>query len=148
MTGGNTLFHLVRSLTGPQFTYGVKPTHGRMVMAVEAVDAVLQRGAVTINDLADELGIDQSGASRLVSQAIAAGYIQRNRGQEDGRARECGLTPAGEDLLHTARRWQEETFARLTADWTESERTQFESQMQRLIAAANPAVADGARDGS
>lgn len=137
MSAGNTLFHLVRSLTKPQFAFGDDATHGRMVMAVEAVDAVLQRGAVTINELADELGIDQSGASRLVSQAIAAGYVQRNRGQADGRARECGLTAAGTELLHSARSWQEDVFAQLTADWSDAERVQFQGQMQRLITAAS-----------
>lgn len=148
MSAGNTLFRLVRSLTGPQFTFGTDPAHGRMVMAVEAVDAVLQRGAVTINDLADELGIDQSGASRLVSQAIAAGYLQRHRAQTDGRARECGLTPAGTDLLQAARCWQEEAFTRLTADWSDEERALFESQVQRLIAAATTQREERRTDGS
>lgn len=136
MAAASSLFGLAQRLSDPDIAFGTDdPALARMMTAVQAVHAVKERGAATINDIADELGIDQSGASRLMSQAIAAGFVQREQSEVDGRARECGLTTAGEDLLRDARMWQEEVFARLTADWTEPDRESFEMQMKRLLAA-------------
>lgn len=138
MTPGNTLFRMVRTLTRPGIQHGEPGSeHGRLVMAVEAVASVKANGSATINDIAAELGIDQSGASRLMSQAMAAGLVQRARAEGDGRARECGLTPAGEELLNHARAWQEDVFARLTAGWTADERDAFEVQMNRILSAVS-----------
>lgn len=138
MNPGNTLFRMVRSLANPSLMHGsAELQHGRMVMAVEAVDSAKQRGAATINDIAEELGIDQSGASRLMSQAISAGFVQRERADGDGRARECGLTPTGEELLRAARLWQEEVFQQLTHDWTGKEREVFAEHMQRILLVAD-----------
>lgn len=140
MSAGHTLFRMVRKLSRPDIAHGsVDPTYGRMAAAVEAVHAVKERGIATINEVAAELGIDQSGASRLMSQAISAGYVQRERAAKDGRARECGLTPAGEELLREARDWQEGVFARLTADWSDTERSEFEAQIVRLLSASDRA---------
>lgn len=138
MTAGFTLFRLAQRLADPDFAYGSDDTaHVRMVTAVAAVQAVKDRGTATINDIAQELRIDQSGASRLMSQAIAAGYVQRDRAESDGRARECGLTTAGEDLLAEARAWQEDAFARLTSDWSADERDRFTVQAQQLLEAVD-----------
>lgn len=130
----STMFRLAQKLSDPAIAYGSDdPVHARMVTAVQAVYAVKQRGVATINEVADELGIDQSGASRLMSQAISAGLVQRERAESDGRARECGLTPAGEELLEKARQWQEEMYLRLTADWSDDERRDFESGVQSIL---------------
>lgn len=134
MTTAQPLFHLVKQLSDPAIAYGSDdPTQSRMVEAVMAVQAVKERGTATINDIAQELRIDQSGASRWMSQAIAAGLVQRERAASDGRARECGLTRAGEELLEKARQWQEEMYLRLTADWSDEERTGFESGVQSIL---------------
>lgn len=138
MSAASTLFRLAQQLSDPAIAYGSEdPAHVRMMTAVQAVQAVKERGTATINDIAEELGIDQSGASRLMSQAISAGYVQRDRAESDGRARECGLTPAGEKLLQQARKWQDEMYFRLTADWSDDERVTFENQILRLLAATN-----------
>ena len=135
MSAASSLFRLAQKLSDSTIAYGTDdPAHSRMVVAVQAVHAVKERGAATINDIAAELGIDQSGASRLMSQAISAGYIQRERAESDGRARKCGLTAAGEELLENARQWQEEMYLRLTADWPDEEIQNFGAQIQRILA--------------
>lgn len=132
MTHGATLFRMVRSLTNQS----LMEQHGRLAMVVEAVHDAKAHGEVTINDIANELGIDQSGASRLISQAIAAGLIQRTRAERDGRARQCVLTPEGEELLAAARKWQEHVFNLLTVGWTDVEKRSFVEMMRRITLAA------------
>lgn len=134
MNNGSTLFRMIRSLTAQVNEHDSQ--HGRMAMVVEAVHNAKARGEVTINDVADELGIDQSGASRLVSQAITAGLIKREKSALDGRSRQCSITPAGEQLLAAARKWQEDVYNRLTTDWSSTEKTQFANAMERIIIAA------------
>ena len=134
MLPGSTFFRMVRALTNQAMIDELQ--HGRLAMVVEAVHDAKARGDVTINDIANELGIDQSGASRLVSQAIAAGYIQRTRAERDGRARQCRLTPEGEELLAAAWKWQEDVFNRLTVGWSEEEKRTFVEMMGRITLAA------------
>ncbi len=46
------------------------------MLVCEAVHSLSERGvAATINAIAHEIGIDQSGASRLVTSATTAGYL-------------------------------------------------------------------------
>lgn len=134
ITNGQILFQAVRALTKTsQDAFGMPSDHGRMVMTVEAIAAASPDGEATINDIATEIGLDQSGASRLVSQAMAAGYVARERSAQDGRARICRLTPAGRQLLQDAHRWQDETFAQLTATWEDHEREQFAGYLARVL---------------
>ncbi|WP_051571694.1 helix-turn-helix domain-containing protein [Cryptosporangium arvum] len=51
------------------------PGAPRVVLTVEAVRAAGAEAGV--NDVARQLGLDQSGASRMVSAATDAGYLQR-----------------------------------------------------------------------
>jgi DNA-binding MarR family transcriptional regulator len=54
-----------------------------------------ERGALSVNDLADSLGVDQSNASRHCSRLARLGLVTRSRAAHDGRAVMVGLTPAG-----------------------------------------------------
>lgn len=51
----------------------------------------------------------------------------------DGRRREASLTPAGRAMLEEAHRWQEDVFARLTEDWSETRRREFHAAMTDLM---------------
>ncbi len=113
--------------------------HGRDVWVAEAVHALAEdgRSEVTVNDVAAELGIDQSGASRMLTDAASRGYLDIAPSLVDGRRRATALTPVGRELLERAHAWQEQVFARLTQDWTERERAEFHRGMLRLIAASH-----------
>jgi DNA-binding MarR family transcriptional regulator len=54
-----------------------------------------ERGALSVNALADGLGVDQSNASRHCSRLARLGLVSRNRAAHDGRAVEVRLTPEG-----------------------------------------------------
>jgi DNA-binding MarR family transcriptional regulator len=104
------------------------------VLVGEAVHALSRRGAsATVNAIAHEIGIDQSGASRLIKSATAAGYVVMAASAADGRRREASLTPAGRAMLDQAHRWQEEIFGQLTTGWSEEKRRDFQQAMTDLM---------------
>ena len=95
----------------------------------EAVHSLTRRGlAATVNAITHEIGIDQSGASRLVKSATAAGYLIM-ASASDGRQREASLTPAGQSMLAQAHRWQEDVFGQLIMGWSEKRRRDFQQAM-------------------
>ena len=106
---------------------------GRLVHVVEAVQSVRGREPATINAVAHELGIDQSGVSRLVKSAVAARYLELKPSDRDGRQREVLITPAGRSMLDQAHRWQEAVFQQLTEQWTERQRVDFRKAMLSLL---------------
>lgn len=108
---------------------------GRLVLVADAVNSLAMRDEpATVNAIARELGIDQSGASRMIKNAVAAGYLEMTTGSTDGRSREASMTSAGAAALEKAHTWQEEVFAELTAEWSPARRDDFHSSMADLIA--------------
>lgn len=104
------------------------------MLACEAVHALsLRASSATVNAVAHEIGIDQSGASRLIKTAAAAGYLTMTASAGDGRRREASLTPAGRSMLEQAHRWQEDVFADLTAGWSGERRREFQQAMTDLM---------------
>ncbi|TWF74567.1 DNA-binding MarR family transcriptional regulator [Pseudonocardia hierapolitana] len=104
------------------------------MLVSEAVYALGQRGVpATVNAIAHEIGIDQSGASRLIKSATAAGYVVMAASAADGRLREASLTLAGRTMLDQAHRWQEEIFDQLTTGWSEKKRRDFQQAMTDLM---------------
>jgi DNA-binding MarR family transcriptional regulator len=106
---------------------------GRLVLVTEAVHSLSRRGGATVNAVADEIGIDQSGASRLVNSAVAAGYLRIRASRTDGRRREVSVTAAGISMLDDAHQWQEKVFADLTVQWTDQQRSDFRQAMLSLL---------------
>ena len=132
---GQVLFAFVRhwsrrSMTGDPLV----GEQGRLVLVVEAVHALTRRGiGATVNAVADEIGIDQSGASRLTRSAAEAGYLTMHASEADGRRRQATVTPAGHTLLKQAHAWQERMFDRLAAGWSDQQRHDFQQAMTDLI---------------
>lgn len=144
---GQTLFRFIRywsrrALVG-QARAGER---GRDVWVTETVDTLASGNReVTVNDVADELGIDQSGASRMLAAATEGGYLEMLPSGADARRRVASLTSAGRKLLAGAHAWQEQVFAELSTGWTADERETFHRGLLRLLAtsadATPPAVA-------
>lgn len=131
---GQALFQLVRfwsrRWTGAGQT--VELEHARDVMVTEAVASLSQGDGATVNAVANELGIDQSGASRFIAQAVQRGYLQKVPARQDARQRVLHVTPTGEELLLAAHGWQEAVFADLTVGWSESDVRQLQGYLERL----------------
>lgn len=134
---GQTLFTFVRHWsrrTAAGADEQANSDRGRLVMVVEAVNSLALQGIpATVNAVAEEIGIDQSGASRLITAAVDAGHLTLQRSPTDGRRREARPTDSGHTLLEGAHRWQEEVFDRLTPDWSAGRRGDFHRAMTELI---------------
>jgi MarR family transcriptional regulator, organic hydroperoxide resistance regulator len=132
---GQVLFEFVRHWSRRWAGSGESGTaeQGRLVLVTEAVLSLSRRGRATVNAVADEIGIDQSGASRLVNSAAAAGYLRVRASRTDGRRREVSVTPAGISMLDDAHQWQENVFAALTVHWTDRQRSDFRQAMVSLL---------------
>jgi MarR family transcriptional regulator, organic hydroperoxide resistance regulator len=128
VTAGRTLFEFVRFWSRRGTTM-----RGRDVLVTETVHALSAVSEVSVNDVAAELGLDQSGASRMVTHAVDEGFLAAHPSPSDARRRTVTVTPAGTQLLADAHRWQDEVFATLTSDWTPGERADFERAMLRLL---------------
>ena len=63
-----------------------------------ALEALKRCGSLSLNQLAAELYLEKSTASRVVDALERKGYVQRTPHPEDGRALLLVLTPAGADL--------------------------------------------------
>ena len=81
--------------------------------------------AATVGDIAERLAVDPSAASRMVSDAISAGYLRRVASQRDGRRTVVELTEAGSAMLADFRQHQREAYKHITRDWPEQERLEF-----------------------
>lgn len=132
---GQAFFRFVRHWSRlSRLGNGSSARQGRLILVSEAVNALTARGeAATVNAIASQLGIDQSGASRFVTAAIDAGYMYLTNATGDGRRREVSLTTAGQDTVRQAQAWQEEMFAVLTEGWNEAKCDAFRSAMNELI---------------
>lgn len=132
---GQALFSFVRhwSRRWNGTADGERAARGRDVLAVEAVNALSHRGDPTVNNVAAELGLDQSNASRLLTHAAEAGYLVLRRSGVDRRQRTVILTEPGHQLLTAAHTWQDSVFEALTAEWTDDDRAAFEQAMHRLV---------------
>ncbi|WP_054816411.1 MarR family winged helix-turn-helix transcriptional regulator [Nocardia arizonensis] len=140
--GGPALFRLVRfwsrrwsnqALTRAAREPDAELRRVQHIQVVEAVAAALRAGAeATVTDVAEQLGLDHSGASRMVGEAVAAGYLTRGDSAHDRRRVVARLTGSGNELLTASHDWQRRCFDQLTATWNEHDRHQFACYLQRL----------------
>lgn len=131
--GGPALFRLVR-FWSRRWARGIAadgPSLPQHVLVLDAVQA-LDGGEATVGDVAHQLGLDHSGASRMAAATADAGYLRRGRARADARRRVLTLTTAGEELLRSSRDWQRSTFAELTSSWSEKDRARFAGYLERL----------------
>lgn len=99
-----------------------------LAMVESAGDGELSVGAV-----AEKLDVDPSVASRIVSEAIKAGALERVAAQGDGRRVCLGLTEEGRSQLARFRRHQRLVFERITQEWSERDRETFAKLLVRYV---------------
>lgn len=136
--GGPALFRVVRfwSRRGPLRVAEELTGEQRRLQDIQVLDAVHAAGRsgaeVSVADVAHQLGIDRSGASRFVGDAVEHGYLQRGAGRADARRAVISLTPTGQELLDAAHAWQRQVFAELTASWSPDDARAFAGYLGRL----------------
>jgi DNA-binding MarR family transcriptional regulator len=130
ISAGPALFRLVRFWARRWATQPAGAPHVAHVQVLEALDAA---AVPTIPAVADQLGLDRSVASRMVADAVAAGYVTRQPDPADARRVVLAATSAGRTLLGQARAWQQRVFQELTAGWSAADRERFGGYLVRLV---------------
>jgi DNA-binding MarR family transcriptional regulator len=95
--------------------------HDVSVTQCYALETLVLRGPLTLGELATQLYLDKSTASRVVDALEAKGYAERRPHPEDGRSRLLAATAAGRRL-----------HARIEAD--------LEAEAAALLAGVAPSV--------
>lgn len=129
---GQVLFGFVRFWSRRRTAAGRGPD----VLVVEAVHALAaRRTSVSVNDVAHEIGVDQSGASRMVTRAHRAGLLSRQASGRVGAPASIAVTPAGAHLLRHAHAWQDDMVRTLTDGWPDEDVETLLTLMDRLVRA-------------
>lgn len=71
-----------------------------------------RRGAISMSEMANSLGITMSGCTALVDRAVEAGWVERQRASNDRRVVLVGVSPAGEQTLTQIRKTRARIMAR------------------------------------
>jgi DNA-binding MarR family transcriptional regulator len=102
------------------------PAEAATVQVLDAIEAAGDRGEVlTVNGVADALGVDQPRASRLVARAVDAGLVRRGADPDDGRRSLLTLTSSGRGMLAHVQRVRRAAVQSAVAGWSPEDRTTF-----------------------
>jgi DNA-binding MarR family transcriptional regulator len=93
-------------------------------------------GETTVGGVAEQLGVDPSAASRMVSDLISHGFLERGASQLDGRRTTLRLTPGGVALRDRYRRQHRQAFEYITRDWSPEERRSFARLLVKYVDSA------------
>lgn len=109
-----------------------------------ALKAVVDRGPVTVNDLAARLYMDKSTASRVAGGLEAKGYVVRTRDEGDGRVVRLQATAAGRALCARIDEDMVREYAELLGDFDPEVRAALSRLVARLgVAFASRVDASG-----
>lgn len=110
--------------------------HDISVTQCYALEALVRSGPRTLNELAAELYLDKSTASRVVSTLERKGYITRQTHPQDRRAILIDLTPSGKKLCGKIQAELIEETTRLLDDFEPAVRDAAPRLLDRLARAA------------
>lgn len=137
--GGPALFRLVRHWARQwapdvvqRFAADVPPTWTvPNLFVIQAIDGTAG-GEVTVADVARQLGVDRSVASRMVGEAVRDGFVARETSTRDARRAVLTLTDAATEFLGTSQAYQRQAFETLVGHWPEEDRARFAAYLSRL----------------
>jgi DNA-binding MarR family transcriptional regulator len=124
--------------TGPEAGAAVPGTAagvGTTEAAVfQVLDAIESGGPLTVNGVADALGVDQPRASRKVARAVEAGLVRRGADPDDGRRSVLALTPRGVRVLADGHRTRRAAVEAALAGWPGEDRETFARLLRAYVA--------------
>jgi DNA-binding MarR family transcriptional regulator len=97
-----------------------------------ALSALDRLGPARVSQVADDLRVDLSVASRQVAALQRAGYVKRIPDPRDGRSQNLKLTAAGKRALRRAQQRGIEVLDRATRRWTDAEVETLVAGLRRL----------------
>jgi DNA-binding MarR family transcriptional regulator len=121
---------------------GAGSAEGAVFQVLDAIEGASGSGAtMTVNGVADALGIDQPRASRLVARAVDAGLVRRGGDPDDGRRSVLSLTRSGARVLAEGHRARHEAVEAALAGWSGEERETFARLLRDYVAGWEQATA-------
>src|SRR3954468_4237574 len=96
---------------------------------LRALVLVRGRGPLRLSDLAAELDIDTSTATRLVDRLVRKGLLSRKVEETDRRALRLSLTPAGRGLLRRMTEYRKRELRKVLAQLDDDDRTHLRTAM-------------------
>jgi len=117
--------------------------HDVSVTQCYALEALVVRGELTLNELARELYLDKSTASRVVDALVAKAYAERRPHPQDGRAVQITPTRAGRRLYETIDAELLGEVRGVVAGFSPAVRQSMSEVLRRLVRAAGPRLAGG-----
>ncbi len=111
--------------------------HDVSVTQCYAIGALVGRGAMQLKELATELHLDKSTASRTVDSLEAKNYVRRTSDPGDGRAVRLEITQRGRELHATIERDLVQEMKNLIVDFDPEIRQATSRLMARLARAAS-----------
>ncbi|MCX5481147.1 MarR family transcriptional regulator [Kaistia geumhonensis] len=108
---------------------------------VEVVDVIDEAGrgeadGVSVATVAERLVVDPSQASRLVAEAVRAGFVERLASQADGRRSLLELTDSGRELIAATRKAKRRLLRGQMDDWSDADVAAFADLLARFSAIA------------
>lgn len=97
---------------------------------------LVSRGPQRIVDLADELAVTSSTATRMCNRLVRKGLVARQERPDDRRAAWVTLTPAGADLVGEVMVRRRQTIGALVGDLSLTRPVAFASVLNALVEAA------------
>jgi DNA-binding MarR family transcriptional regulator len=113
-------------------------------LVINIVDEATEE--ITVGDVGEQLGIDPSAASRMVSDLISQGLLERLASQRDGRRTVLRLTVQGAAVRDRFRRQHRQAFEYITRDWPAHERLELARLLRKYVDSADD-VTRGGNDG-
>ncbi|MGW4524709.1 MarR family winged helix-turn-helix transcriptional regulator [Amycolatopsis sp. NPDC004378] len=101
------------------------------LFVIQAIDGATG-DEVTVADVARQLGIDRSVASRMVGEAGRDGFVVRSTSPRDARRAVLTLTEAAKEFLAASQAHQRQAFEALVGHWAEEDRERFAAYLSRL----------------
>lgn len=114
--------------------------HDISVTQYWALEALERGGTLTLNELAAQLYLDKSTASRVIDALERKGYVKRSRHRNDGRALALNATPAGRQLFIRIDTDIQAYERRLIASFEHEVRVSLVELLDRLVEAAAAGV--------
>lgn len=96
-----------------------------------------RNGNLSVNDLADELNVNKSTASRHVTQLVDKNLIERVESSQDRRYLELGLTEEGQNSFKTIENTMESYYTSIFNNIPEEKREQVIDSLKTLAEAIN-----------
>ncbi|MEW5250093.1 MarR family winged helix-turn-helix transcriptional regulator [Microbulbifer discodermiae] len=107
-------------------------TSGLTAPQVLLLQAIRDRGEVTIGELANEVSLSQATVTNILDRLEKRGLVFRQRSKEDRRKVHAHLTDQGQEILRDAPIPLQEQFTRQFSDLKDWEQSMIISSLQRV----------------